>query len=602
VPGVSNIGPKCASELLKDFGTLENIYDSMEKIKSGKIRESLEKDKENAFLSKTLVTLKNDLHIKHSISDFVLKDPDFPRYRLFLEQMEFYSFLKGIDKDSTQRVISKSRKYHLVTEPGEISEIVKKIKKLGEFCFDTETSGLSPIDHDLVGISLCFKKGEAYYIPLRHEDKEKNICMEKALGILKPIFEDPRIGLIGQNIKFDMMVLKKAGIIAHGVKFDTLIASYLLNPTSRGHNLDDQAMRRLNYKMIPITDLIGKGKSQISFAKVPIKQACEYSCEDADITFQLRDVLQRELDERGLEKLYAEVELPLIEVLAAMELNGIFLDTDYLKEMSLEFNTRIEKLESEIHKKSGEKFNLNSPKQLSEILFKKLGYKSVKKTKTGLSTDVDVLEELAREHETPALILAYRHLNKLKSTYIDALPQIISPYTGKVHTTFNQTITSTGRLSSSNPNLQNIPVRTAEGKEIRVAFIPSKATRVILSADYSQIELRVLAHVADEPMLCEAMRKNEDIHRKTASLIFNVFPETVSEDQRRVAKIVNFGVIYGQSGFGLSKQLGIPVRQANAFIENYFLNYPNIKKYMEGAKEFARKHGYAETLKGRRRY
>ncbi|MFH1759510.1 MAG: DNA polymerase I, partial [bacterium] len=599
IPGVTKIGPKNAAKLLIEYETLENLYLSVDKLKKGKLKENLINDREKAELSRKLAELKRDIPLNRDIHEFEIKQPDIPRYREFLKKMDFYSVLKEID--TGQGAPSREDvKYRLIRDISEVSRIAGEIEKNEWFCFDTETTGLSPIDDNIAGISICYNKGEAYYIPLMHD--EFKLPRDKVVNILKPLFESPKIGLIGQNIKFDIMVLRKIGIKPQNIIFDTLVASYLLNPSSRGHKLEDQALERLNTRMAPISDLIGKGKSQISFSAVPVEKACDYACEDADITLRLKFHLQKELEEKGLMDLFMNIELKLIPVLTEMELNGVTIDTVCLKELSNEFNKRIEILRSDIYKAAGQEFNINSFKQLGEILFTKLGYTPINKTKTGFSTNVEVLSELAKVHEFPSLILSYRHYVKLVSTYIDALPQLISPETGKVHSSFNQTITGTGRLSSSNPNFQNIPIKTEDGKEIRRAFIPSSSDRLIVSADYSQIELRILAHIAEEEILKEAFRNGRDIHNETASLIFGVAAESVGSEQRGTAKTVNFGVIYGQTAFGLSKQLGIPVKEANKFIQDYFIHYPGINKYMEETVEFAETHGYVETIEGRRRY
>ncbi|MDZ7260846.1 MAG: DNA polymerase I, partial [candidate division KSB1 bacterium] len=471
-----------------------------------------------------------------------------------------------------------------------------------------------PMQAQIVGLSFSWNPGEAYFIPTTQSTKPRNkslftedvsqqpLDINLVLRKLKPVLEDDRLHKCGQNIKYDMMVLKRHGVSLRGLDFDTMIASYLLNPSGRQHNLDSLSLEYLNYKKIPTSELIGSGKKQISMAEVPLEKVAHYACEDADITQRLRNVLEPRLKETGLLPLFQEVELPLISVLMEMEMNGVSLDVEFLHQMSLQLEKDLQKLEEEIYQLAGQKFNINSPKQLSEILFQRLKLPVLRRTKTGLSTDVSVLEELAKKHPLPRQLLEYRQLMKLKSTYVDALPKLINPETGRVHTSFNQTVTATGRLSSSDPNLQNIPIRTEVGAQIRRAFVPQDEDHVILDADYSQIELRIMAHLSKDSTLMESFQRGEDVHLRTAALIFNVPPEQVTADQRRQAKTVNFGIMYGMGAYGLAQRLEITPEEGQDFITDYFIKYPGVNDFIIKTISEARKRGYVTTLLNRRRY
>jgi DNA polymerase-1 len=430
----------------------------------------------------------------------------------------------------------------------------------------------------------------------------KQLDVGSVLDKLKPVLSNPAIGKIGQNIKYDLQVLQKHGAELTGISFDAMLASYLLNPSARGHDLSTMSMDRLGHKMVPIEDLIGKGKNQITMDEVDIQRASEYSCEDADITLQLKSQLEPELQNYGLESVFREIELPLVPVLAGMEMVGIKVDTDYLKGVSGKLAKRLDALTDRIYELAGEEFNINSPKQLSQILFEKLRLPPGKRTKTGYSTNEAELERLsAAGHELPSVILEYRGIAKLKSTYVDALPESINPETGRVHTSFNQAVTETGRLSSSNPNLQNIPIRTEEGRQIRRAFIPGGEYSLLLAADYSQIELRMLAHLSGDGTLIEAFQKDEDIHSRTAALIFGLPLDQITSDMRRQAKTINFGVIYGMGAFRLARELGISLSDAQRFIDSYFQTYSGVRSYFDKVISFARENGYVTTISGRRR-
>ncbi|MCK5520634.1 MAG: DNA polymerase I, partial [Candidatus Marinimicrobia bacterium] len=457
----------------------------------------------------------------------------------------------------------------------------------------------------LVGLSFAWKEGEAWYIPLKFSGKEQELFAESDLDFiiseLKPILENPEIGKNGQNIKYDAEVLIKYDIRLQGIRFDTMIAEYILNSGNGSYKLDNLALHYLHYRMQPIEELIGIGKKQISMDKVPLEQAGWYACEDADVTLQLTNIMEDKLKKEGLDKLYKEIELALIDCLIRMESNGMHLDLVFLKEMSIDLEQSLIKEIQKIYDTAGEAFNINSPAQLSHLLFTKFGLKPIKKTKTGYSTDVKVLEALQSEHPLPAQILEYRGLTKLKNTYVDALPKLKNPLTGRIHSSFNQTGTSTGRLSSSNPNFQNIPIRTERGRKIRKAFVPEKENWQLLAADYSQVELRIIAHLSKDKTLIEAFNNDLDIHRKTASLVYSVTEDDVTPDMRRTAKVINFGIIYGAGPFRIAQELNISRGEAAGIIKAYFESYPGLKNYIDATTSFAEEHGYVETLFGRRR-
>ncbi len=601
VPGVPGIGEKTARELIQKFGSLEKTLANADKVKRKNVKNNLKEHADIARLSKKLVTIDTNVPYKLDLDEFERKEFNTPKLKEIFKELEFPGFLKKITTEEVKEEVN----YRVIKDEDEFSALLEKIKRKKEFCLDTETTSLSPIDAELVGISICFKKGEAFYIPVGHqEDENKNLNLEVVLKALKDLMEDQKVKKIGQNLKFDLKVFNKYKINLGGIFFDTMIASYLLNPSEYQHNLDYLALKFLDHKMIPITDLIGSGKKQISFALVPVTDAAIYSCEDVDFTLRLKEIFQPNLNEFKLEKLFYEVELPLLVVLAEMELNGVRIDVAYLKEMSDSMQKELKKLEKEIFSLAGKEFNVNSPQQLSQILFEDLKLPPVKKTekKTALSTDWGVLERLAEIHPLPKILLDYRQLSKLKSTYVDALPGLVSPRTERIHTSFNQTITATGRLSSSNPNLQNIPIRTEMGKKIRKAFIPPSDDFVILSSDYSQIEPRILAHFSGDETLTSSFLKNEDIHKRTASEVFGVAISKVTEEERRLAKTTNFAIMYGVSAFGLSQSTNMTPQEAAVFIEVYFKRYPKVKEYLDSSIERAKELGYATTLLGRRRY
>ncbi len=609
VPGVEGIGPKSALELLQQFADLEDIYNNLDKVKREAIRNKLSANREQAFLSKKLVTLDTQVPLPINIDALVCKAPDQQRAFDLIKELEFNSLLERFTSAKKNTAVN----YITISESAQLDRFVAKLGGCDQFTFDLETTDVDPMRAEIVGLSFSWQEGEAYYIPVISEGtaakvdlfsnhRFRGLPLKSVLQRLKPVLENESIPKSGQNVKYDLLVLFRAGVEVNGVDFDTMVASYVVNPSLRQHNLDALALAYFNYQKIPTKDLIGTGQKQISMAEVPVEEVSRYACEDADFTQRLRHVLEPKLVEYDLKKLFDEVEMPLVQVLMDMERNGVSLNVPFLGKMSKELERRLDQLIENIYDLAGQKFNINSTKQLADILFKKLELPVIKKTKTGPSTDVDVLETLAKEHQLPRELLEYRQLTKLKSTYVDALPRLINPQTGRVHTSYNQTVAATGRLSSSDPNLQNIPIRTEIGRKIREAFIPVDGNHVILDADYSQIELRVMAHLSQDPMLMKAFQEGKDIHRETAALVFKVEPEEVTDDMRRRAKEVNFGIMYGMGPYGLATRLEIPQEEAELFIINYFASYPKIQEFMMQAQEFARKNGYVTTLLNRRRY
>jgi DNA polymerase-1 len=596
VPGVPGVGEKTAVKLIQEFGSVENLLANLDQIK-GKLQEKLREFGELARLSKELVTLRDDVSLDLDYDSFALSPPDLQALTALFKELEFHKLLQEFSSD--ERATGEG--YRAVLTEAELSELAAELERAPRFAFDTETTGLDPTLADLVGLSFAVRTGEGWYIPLAHHylGAPAQLDKEKVLARLRPLLADAGKAKIAQNGKYDLLVLRRAGVEVLGLAFDTMIASYLANPAATSHGMDALAAELLGYKTITYSEMTGTGKKQIGFAEVEVEKAVVYAAEDADITLRLAEKLEPMLAETEQEKLFYEVEMPLVEVLADMEWSGVRIDPAFLGGLSKELETKLSALEKEIHQLAGGPFNIGSPKQLGEVLFERLHLARGRKTKTGWSTDVEVLTKLAEEQPIAARILDYRSLAKLKSTYTDALPKLVHPETGRLHTSFNQALTATGRLSSSEPNLQNIPIRTEEGSRIREAFIPA-AGNLLLSADYSQVELRILAHLAGEAVLRQAFEKGEDIHRRTASEIFGVFPETVTPEMRRQAKTINFGVIYGMGAFSLGKDLGISTREAQTFIDNYFARYPGIRAFLENKKAEAREKSYVTTLLGRR--
>ena len=605
IPGVKGVGPKTATELIQKYGSIEKLYKCIDEIEKKKLKEKLIQDKERALLSRKLVTIDTAMKLECSLDDLKVRPSKNEDLRKLFSEFEFSSMLAVLEdgsEETSKRTEPLKKKYETVLTEAAFDKWIKKLKKNKIFALDLETTSLRPVQARAVGISFSCNTGEACYIPLAHS----YIGVPDQLGVdwvfdkLKPILEDPKIKKVGQNIKYDFIVLKNEGVQLQGIAFDTMLASYLLNPSSRGHNMDALALEHLGHTTIKYKDVVGTASKEIGFDQVQIDRATEYAAEDADITWRLYEKLSGLLKGEDL-KIFEKIELPLLEVLGDMELQGMALDKSHLQKLSQRIHLLLTEQEKEIYELAGEQFNINSPKQLSVILFEKLELPVIKKTKTGYSTDVSVLEELFAEHDLPEVILLYRQLAKLKSTYVDALQEEIFGKTVRVHTSFNQSVAATGRLSSSNPNLQNIPIRTEMGREIRKSFIAEENNK-ILSADYSQVELRILAHMSEDESLIDAFINGEDIHTRTAVEIFGTTAERLDAEARRMAKAVNFGIVYGLSAFGLSRQLKIFPKEAKKFIDQYFELYKNVKIYIERTVEDARAMGYTLTLMNRKRY
>jgi len=614
VPGVRGVGAITAKKLLGTYGTLEGLYEHLDEVK-GKVREKIAQDRDMAFLSRRLVTIETGVKLDVDFETCRSKEPDRARLSDVFAKLEFQSLLAEFLPEAGAQ---EDLQYTLLLTREHLAQAIAEMRAAGEFAVDTETTSRDPMRAELVGVSMSCKAGTGYYVPLAHtaealtpgadpdelfgKEPLQPLPSAAALAMLRPLLEDPQAGKIGHNIKYDFVVLKRAGITLAGIVMDTMVASYLTDPSRLRHNLGEVSLQYLRRRMIPIADVIGKGSKAITFDRVPVDLACEYACEDADITWRLAEVFRKLLVDRELQSLFDEVELPLIRVLAEMEMTGVALDLKVFERLQHEIEQRLADLQEEIFEEAGEPFRINSPKQLQAILFDKLGLPPKRKTKTGYSTDVDVLEELAREHPLPEKILDYRTLDKLRGTYIEALPKLVHPATGRVHTSFNQAVAATGRLSSSDPNLQNIPVRRELGREIRSGFVPASTELRLISADYSQVELRILAHLSGDEALRTAFANDADIHRETAARVFGVAPEVVTVEMRRQAKVVNFGVVYGMSAFGLARNLGISNADATRFIDGYFAQYPGVRRWIEETLARARTEGYVTTLLQRRRY
>ena len=603
VPGVEKVGPKTAVKWLVEYGSLDEIIKNAEKI-SGKVGENLRNGMSQLHISKELVTIKKDVSLEVGVKDLTVGKRNKKLLDEIYTELEFKAWLEKEEvpaKEVKEEVIKQS-KYECITKLKQLESWLTKIKNSSLLALDTETTGLDYMDAKLVGISLSVKSGEAAYIPLGHQQEEQ-LDVDVVLKKLKPILESTKIKIVGQNIKFDRNILARYGIQLTSFENDTMLMSYVLNSTATRHNLDALAQYYLNYKTTTFEEVAGKGVKQVTFDLVPIDQAVHYASEDADITYRLHEELKSRLaKEPVLNTLLEEIEIPLITVLSDMERAGTLVNEKVLKAQSKNFSKRITKLETEAYELADQEFNLGSPKQLQEIFFEKLKYPILQKTPGGQpSTAENVLQQLSEDYELPKIILEHRTLSKLKSTYTDKLPSQISPSTGRIHTSFNQTGTSTGRLSSSDPNLQNIPIKTEDGRRIRQAFEAPKGYQLI-SADYSQIELRVIAHLSKDEGLLKAFKEGQDIHSSTASEVFGVDIKEVDLNQRRSAKAINFGLIYGISAFGLSKQLGINRNLAAEYMDIYFSRYPGVRKYMNTIKSETKKIGYVETLYGRRLY
>jgi DNA polymerase-1 len=598
VPGVPGIGPKTALTLIQNYQSMDKLYEAVDSITKKKQRENLINYRDQAFLSRDLVTIDTQVPVSDDLAIFKIGPPDSGQLSALFKTLEFRQLQQAV----SGKTDLSDKDYRAVLEMNEFAKLIARLKSARIFAIDTETTSQNPMEARLVGLSFALQANEAFYIPCAHDyiGAPRQLPLAEVLNLLRPILEDPAIKKVGQNIKYDWIVLSRHGVTLEGVVFDTMVASYLLNPSKRAHNLDQIALDFLGHKTISFQEVAGKGKNALSFNQVLLQKAVPYACEDADITLMAKDELMPRLEEIGLNHLMESVEMPLVPVLMRMEMQGTCVNIDRLHELSKSFEHQLEALEASIYGLAGQEFNINSSQQLGNILFNKLKLPVLKKTKkkTGYSTDVDVLTRLAEEHELPALLLKYRTLSKLKSTYADALIDLVNPETGRIHTSYNQTVTATGRLSSSDPNLQNIPIRSDEGMEIRRAFVPRKGWKLV-SVDYSQVELRILAHYSDDQILIEAFQKNEDIHTRTASEVFQIAPSSITTDLRRQAKAINFGIIYGMSAFGLSKQLGISQKMAKTYIDNYFARYKGVKRFIDQTLMEANRTKMASTLLGR---
>ena len=598
IPGVPGIGEKTASQLIQEFGTIDNLLNNIDQVKGKKRQENLRTYADQARLSRRLADLVYDLKIDVTLDDLALEEPDRSTLENLFKDLEFTKLYQEFSRQPLKTTTEGN--YHCILSESELDAMIAQLKQAGRFAVDTETTSLVAVQAELVGLSFAIEAGHGWYVPVGHHylGVPEQLPRELVLERLRPLLEDAAYKKIGQNIKYDSLVLRQAGITLAGIAVDTMVLSYVTHPEAKSHGLDALAIEHLNHRMTPYKEVTGSGKKQICFSEVEIDKATRYAAEDADITWQIEELLAPQLEDEKQKNLFNNVEMPLVEVLTRMEWAGIRVDADFLGTLSTQMGHQLEVLEQQIHGLAGGPFNINSPKQLGEVLFETLKLPKGKKTKTGWSTNVEVLNSLANEHEIAAMILEYRSASKLKNTYTDALPKMINPQTGRVHTSFNQAVTATGRLSSSDPNLQNIPIRTAEGRRIREAFIPQEGW-TLLSADYSQVELRVMAHMADVPALKESFLAGEDIHKRTASEIFNVFPEMVTDEMRRQAKTINFGVLYGMGAFSLAKDLGISRAEAQQFIDQYFERYPAVLNYLEEKKAEAREHQYVTTILGR---
>jgi DNA polymerase-1 len=604
VPGVKGIGKSGAVKLLKQFKSFEELYERIESIGEERTRALLKDGRDDAIKSRELVTIRKDVPVEFVKEDFLIKE--FPKDEgiAILVDKELNSVVEeleglGMQYDTINHIEARKEEkrgdYLLITSQEDFARIKKKIINKGIFSFDTESTGKDPIESEVIGVSISVEEGEGVYLPIVSKT-EKGLGEDFLLSELKDILEDEKIKKVGQNLKYDLVILMKYGIFMRGIDGDAMIASYLLNPHKQRYNLDDLAKEWLDYNTIRYKDIVKeKEKTLLDYATEDI---VVYACEDSDIALRLNNLLVKRLEEENLLSLYRDIEIPLISVLGKMESAGVRIDADYLKKMSVEFEGEIKTLEEEIYDIAGTKFNIRSTKQLASVLFEELGLPVIKRTKTGISTDESVLRELSNAYDIAQYLLRHRTLSKLKSTYIDSLPAMINPHTGRIHTSFNQTITTTGRLSSTGPNLQNIPVREKEGRAIRSAFIPEEGCKLV-SADYSQIELRILASLSKDRVMIDTFSKDGDIHRETASILFGLDTGEVSDEQRAVAKTINFSIIYGMSPFGLSKRLGISNREAGTFIEMYFRKYSGVKEFFDATVQKAKRDGYVETMMGR---
>jgi DNA polymerase-1 len=627
IPGVKGIGPKAAPLLIEKYSTLENIYEHIDEVEPASVKAKLIAGKENAFLSKELATIMTDVPIEIDFNRTKIGKPEIEKIKAIFEELEFKNLyirlrkffgeeevgevIPEVETVTENKTFSSSESNHvLITSVKEAKDLADELAEQSLFVFDTETDSLDYFDAKVAGVSFCYEKGKAFFVALNpfvqstslfERNLDDRLSQHDFVSIFKSVFENAGIKKICQNGKFDISIMRSLDIHVRGFYFDTMLASFLLDPDQK-HGMDDLAQKYLQYKPIPLSELIGAKKDAKQIFDVDLHKLSDYSSEDADITFQLYEILKEEIDKNNLHKLAYEVEFPLAEVLEEMERSGVNIDRKMLGVLSKELETSMNEYSEKIFRLAGETFNINSPKQMQKILFEKLQLQSSRKTKTGFSTDAQTLESLRGEHEIIESILDFRQVAKLKSTYADALPNLIQPKTGRVHTSFNQTIASTGRLSSVDPNLQNIPIRTELGREIRKAFVPRDKNHNIISCDYSQIELRIMASMSNDERLLEAFKQGEDIHRRTAALVFQIPQEEVTPDMRRKAKEVNFGILYGIGVFGLKTRLKISQQHAKEIIDTYFSTFKNVKAFMDASIQSAREKGFAETLLGRRRF
>jgi DNA polymerase-1 len=598
VPGVPGVGPKTAIKILEQAGTVQRLLDDPSCIDNPKVRAKIEENRASLMLSRDLVTLKFDVPVDVPLDSLAIREPHRDECIALFRDLEFKSLLKEPLFETAEALDFSAS---VAASLDDVRDMAQRIQAAGFVSIDTETTSTVPREARLVGISLSVDPASALYVPVGHADAARNLPLKGVLDVLRPVVESASIAKIGQNLKYDCQIFRGNDCVMRGIGFDTMVAGYLIDPGKRQYSLDAMAADLLGAKTTPIESLIGKGKEQKPFSEVPVDVAARYSGEDVVLPLRLREKQLAMLDQRGLVALFNKVEIPLITALAEMEWQGILIDAGLLTRLSKEFHERLGAISRDIYALAGLEFNLNSTQQVADVLFNRMALPKSRRTKTGLSTDIDALEKLAPDFPIAAKLINYREVQKLLSTYVDALPEQVSARTGRVHTSFNQTVTATGRLSSTNPNLQNIPVRTDEGRRIREAFIASPG-HTIISADYSQIELRILAHVSQDATLLQAFRDDQDIHARTAAAIYGIFPEMVTPEMRRAAKTINFGLMYGMGPVNLSRQLAISFKEAQDFIDAYFNQFPSIKTYMSGAIDTARARGYAETLLGRRRY
>ncbi len=606
VPGVPSVGPKTAQKMLQQFGSLDRLYEQLDQVSRPKLRQALEQHRQQALLSRKLVRLRRDVPVVVPWSQGQVS-----RFRLaaaapVLEELGFRSIVEEFRQAAGEPAPGKvtpgwDAQYETITSLRRLEEVVAQLEKPQWLALDTETTDTRPLWSELVGISFAAAPGRAWYVPVLAPAEETALPWPEVQKRLAPLLENPRVGKLGHNLKYDLLVLRRHGQEVHGELFDTMVASYLLEAGARSHSMDQLARRFLGHETIKISQLIGTGRNQRRMDQVPLELVGPYACEDADVPLRLKERLEKLLGQQELLRLFHEVEMPLVRVLVDMEYHGIRVAPQRLQELQQRFQQELDRLEEEIYQLASRRFNIASPLQLRQVLFEELKLPVLKRTATGPSTDAEVLEELARQHPLPAKVLEYRQFAKLKSTYVDALFELIHPDTGRIHASFNQGVTATGRLSSSEPNLQNIPIRTEQGRQIRWAFVPENSRWRFVAADYSQVELRVLAHFSGDEALCQAFARDEDIHARVASEVFGVPLAEVTPEMRRVAKTVNFGIIYGQTPFGLARQLQIPEEEAARYIDQYFARYPRVEEFILRVLRECRQRGYVSTLLGRRR-